>query len=380
MTILLITEVIPFPVFGGEKLRCYGWLKILSEMAEKVIAVIGKTNNKAYKEYHFEKIDFLEFDFRLNRSRYNIIRCLQTFRREKELTRMFEIMLNENHFDAVFIDYNYHGQYIRYFKSKGIPVIYGTHNVQSKIDFQFPSVSFLNKISNTLQYILYAFHEWYYFGKADALIAVSEVDRQYYKKYIPEDKIVVIPNFLMEEDYQIQMRDKKDYVIMSANFAAFQNYTGLSWFVEKVWNHRNFENKKLLLVGIGSDSVLKNLNQVHDCRNIEALGTVDDLKPYIASARVSIVPLLHGSGTRLKCIESMALRTQLLSTSKGAEGIEHEGSIVIADTPELFSKSLTDILEGKIDTTGKAYAIFMNKYSSVPNRAVFKKIIESITG
>jgi hypothetical protein len=165
---------------------------------------------------------------------------------------------------------------------------------------------------------------------------------------------------------------------MSANFIAFQNDLGLSWFVEKVWNHKIFDNKKLLLVGIASDSVLKRLNQAHEFRNIEALGTVDDLKPYIASAKVSIVPLLHGSGTRLKCIESMALQTQLISTSKGAEGIEHEGSIIIADTPELFSKSLLEIFEGKIDYTGKAYTIFLNKYSSKPNCEIFRSIIKSI--
>ena len=71
---------------------------------------------------------------------------------------------------------------------------------------------------------------------------------------------------------------------------------------------------------------------------IRALGEVDDMKPYIGKARATVVPLLHGSGTRLKCIESMALKTQLISTNVGAEGIEHEGSIIIADNPQIFKK------------------------------------------
>jgi len=73
------------------------------------------------------------------------------------------------------------------------------------------------------------------------------------------------------------------------------------------------------------------------------------------------------------------LRTQLLSTSKGAEGIEHEGSIAIADTPEGFAERLAEILEDKMDTTEKAYNVFMNIYSSKPNRAIFKSIIEQVT-
>jgi hypothetical protein len=379
MTILYITEVIPFPVIGGEKLRSYAWCKIFSGICDKVVAVIGKTGNKDYEKYAFNKIDFHEYDFRSRLSDNKLINCLKTFKREKELVILFERLLKENPFDVVFIDYRYQGQYIQYFESKGIPVIYGTHNVQSRISYQHPSVSFKNRISYILTFLLYAVHEWYFFRKADALIAVSEKDNKYYKLYIPDHKTFVIPNFLIEENYTLPGITKQDYVIMSANFAAFQNSAGLEWFVEKVWTNRIFGNKKLLLVGIGSDTLLKKLNSSNSFRNIEAVGEVDDPKHYIACARVSIVPLLHGSGTRLKCIESMALRTQLISTTKGAEGIEHEGSIVIADTPESFAEKLSEILAGKIDYTEKAYKIFMDKYSSRPNCDVFKNIIEKVT-
>jgi glycosyltransferase involved in cell wall biosynthesis len=379
MTILFISQVIPFPVNGGEKLRTYAWCKILSEIFDKVVAVIGKTKNKDYEGYGFEKIDFHEFDFRSDLSYNKLINCLKSFKKDKRLISLFEKLLKDHQFDVVFIDYYYQGQYINYFKSKGIPVIYGTHNVQSKISYQRPSQSFVNKISNTLEYFLYAIHEWFYFRKADALIAVSEKDHQYYKKYIPDHKTFVIPNFLIEEDYGIKNNEKQDYVIMSANFEAFQNSAGLEWFIEKVWTNRIFENRKLLLVGIGSDAVFKKLNHDHLFRNIEAIGAVDDLKPYIKAARVSIVPLLHGSGTRLKCIESMALKTQLLSTSKGAEGIEHEGSIIIADAPELFAERLSEILEGKIEYTEKAYTVFLNKYSSKPNTSIFMNIVKNIS-
>jgi hypothetical protein len=378
MTLLFITEVVPFPVFGGEKLRSYAWCKIFSGLFSNVVAVIGKTTNKAYEEYAFDNIDFHEYDFRSKLSYNKLINCLKTFRKDKELIILFEKLLKENTVDVVFIDYQYQGQYIQFFKSRGIPVIYGTHNVQSRISYQHPSLSFINKISYTLAFLLYAIHEWYYFRKADALIAVSEKDNQYYKLYIPDAKTFVIPNFLMEENYTLPGIKKQDHVVMSANFGAFQNSAGLEWFLEKVWPNPIFENYKLVLVGIGSDTVIKKLNSTNAFRNVQAMGEVDDLKKYIASARVSVVPLLHGSGTRLKCIESMALRTQLIATSKGAEGIEHEGSIVIADTPELFAGKLSEILEGKIDYTEKAHAVFINKYSSKPNSAVFEKIIEQV--
>ena len=70
------------------------------------------------------------------------------------------------------------------------------------------------------------------------------------------------------------------------------------------------------------------------------------MKPYIASAKATVVPLLHGSGTRLKCVESMALKTQIISTDLGAEGIEHEGSIITADDPYKFKSEILEVLQG----------------------------------
>jgi polysaccharide biosynthesis protein PslH len=379
MNILFFTEIIPFPVRGGEKLRSYGLLRILSRTFDKVIAVIGQTNNKAYLDTSFENIEFHEFDFNSILPRNKYLYCLKSFTRNKQLIGVFERILSENTIDIVFLDYHYFGQYIRYFKSIGIPVIYGTHNVQSKITYQLPSITFLNKLSNMLRYSAFVIHEWYFFRKADALIAVSENDYNYYKRYIAENKVFIIPNFLIEDDYSLTNIEKKDYIIMTANFEVFQNRAGLEWFIENIWTNEVFENSKLLLAGMGSDVALDRINQKRIFRNIEALGSVDDLKPYVASAKVAVVPLLHGSGTRLKCIESMALKTQLVSTSKGAEGLEHEGSIVIADTPVQFTKHLLDVLKGEIDYTDKAYDIFIHKYSSAPNQKVFEKMIKQVS-
>jgi polysaccharide biosynthesis protein PslH len=377
MTVLFFTEIVPFPVYGGEKLRTYGLLRILSKTFDNVIAVTGKTSDTEYKD-KFKNIQFHTIDFKEILSQNKYIYCLNTFRRNKTLINLFERILKENKIDIVFIDYHYWGQYIHFFKSRGLQVIYGTHNVQSKITYQLPSISLLNKLSNMLRYIALAFHEWYYFRKADALIAVSENDYLDYKKYIATDKIFIIPNFLIEEDYSFDTIEKKDYVIMTANFGVFQNSAGLEWFLESIWSDRIFDNRQLLLVGLYSDAILKKIDPGNALKNVEALGSVEDIKPFVRAARVSVVPLLHGSGTRLKCIESMALKTQLVSTSKGAEGIEHDGSILIADSVESFKQKLLGVLEGKTDYSEKAYTIFINKYSSIPSQLVFDKIIQQL--
>ena len=51
-----------------------------------------------------------------------------------------------------------------------------------------------------------------------------------------------------------------------------------------------------------------------------------------------VVPLLSGSGMRVKILEGMALGKVIITTSLGLEGIpaSHQENILIADTPEQF--------------------------------------------
>jgi polysaccharide biosynthesis protein PslH len=64
-----------------------------------------------------------------------------------------------------------------------------------------------------------------------------------------------------------------------------------------------------------------------------------------------VVPLLSGSGTRLKIIEAWAAGTAVVSTSVGAEGLpgRHGENILLADGPESFATAVTLLLESPLD-------------------------------
>ena len=81
-------------------------------------------------------------------------------------------------------------------------------------------------------------------------------------------------------------------------------------------------------------------------RDVEFKGLLADVRPVVRGSWVSIVPLRQGSGTRLKIVESMALGTPVVSTSKGAEGLDVTPgeNILIADTPETFAQQIIRLL------------------------------------
>lgn len=75
-------------------------------------------------------------------------------------------------------------------------------------------------------------------------------------------------------------------------------------------------------------------------------GRVEDVRPYLARAQVCVVPLLSGSGTRLKILEAMAAGVPVVSTTIGAEGIAAENGrhIWLADQPDEFSSRVLQLL------------------------------------
>jgi glycosyltransferase involved in cell wall biosynthesis len=80
---------------------------------------------------------------------------------------------------------------------------------------------------------------------------------------------------------------------------------------------------------------------------VHVVGTVDDVRPYLARAAVVVVPLHVGGGTRLKIFEAMAMRKSVVATTIGAEGLpltpgEH---LLIADSPVEFAEAILGLLD-----------------------------------
>ena len=84
----------------------------------------------------------------------------------------------------------------------------------------------------------------------------------------------------------------------------------------------------------------------HDVPGVTLTGYLDDIRPAVASAAVSVSPIHTGGGTRLKILESMALHTPVVATSKGAEGLEvvADEHLLMADTPDAFAEAVVRLL------------------------------------
>ncbi len=111
---------------------------------------------------------------------------------------------------------------------------------------------------------------------------------------------------------------------------------------------------ELVVVGRGVSDELAALAD----GSVRFTGGVPDVRPYVAGAAVSVVPLRAGSGTRLKILEAMALGCPVVSTSVGAEGLNLvDGTqALIADEPEAFAAAVLSLLASpeRAEAVGRA--------------------------
>jgi glycosyltransferase involved in cell wall biosynthesis len=95
------------------------------------------------------------------------------------------------------------------------------------------------------------------------------------------------------------------------------------------------------------------------------------------------VPIRIGAGTRLKIIESLALGTPVVSTSKGAEGLEvtNGKNILIADTPSEFADAVVSVLQNsglRESLSQEGRKLVVENYSSEIMGVNFNSLLEEV--
>jgi len=142
------------------------------------------------------------------------------------------------------------------------------------------------------------------------------------------------------------------------------NIQAVRFFRNEVWPalRRQWPGLVWRLVGKNSQAVRR--YTTGDSR-IEIWGEVEDAVGELARAKVAVVPLLAGSGTRLKILEAWAAGVAVASTSMGAEGLPAKDGehLVIADGAAAFADAVSRLLECREfrERLGKAGRLLMEK-------------------
>jgi len=139
--------------------------------------------------------------------------------------------------------------------------------------------------------------------------------------------------------------NKKNAILLCSGLAVYRNRAAALWFARRMFPQirREVSDAEFWIVGSNPNCQIWKLAETP---GIHVTGTVEDVRPYYAMAKVAVAPYRYGEGTKIKVVEAMACGTPVVSTSIGCQGIEViDGKhLLIADNEADFSRRVAELL------------------------------------
>jgi len=184
---------------------------------------------------------------------------------------------------------------------------------------------------------------------ADYFLACSANDvKEFLRLNKNRIKGLLVPNGTTQKKV-IQKDFSEPSLIFCGSLDYAPNKNGLLWFYEMIWPKLKMTVKGITLTVIGRNGFDMAYAPLKIDPQINFVGEVKDVTPYYQKNNIAIVPLLEGSGTRLKILEAMSFGLPIITTSVGVEGITtiNNTNILIANGSEFFTSSIANVLENR---------------------------------
>ncbi len=360
MNILLLFNRIPYPLKDGGAIAAYNMINGLKSSGNNV-DVFSLNTQKHYfplsdlpdtltsnGKYYAVDIDtsIKVLDAFLNlftKESYNINRFYKKYVEDK----LIEV-LQANTYDLIQIEGLFMLPYIDAIKKhSNAKVSFRAHNVETQIWSRLAESSKGIK-SRYLKLLSERIHQFEISepNKVDCIIPITNEDAQFFKKHFPNKKIQVSPagvdtSHFVSSDTKPEL--KSLFHLGALNW--LPNQEAVRWLCTEIFQKLITKRNDFTIAVAGKHTPKEFYNYSNS--NIVILGEIDDAVQFMNSKLIMLVPLLSGSGMRLKIIEGMALGKAIISTSVGAEGIKytHDHDIIIANTSDEFVHAIEELLD-----------------------------------
>ena len=371
--ILIVTPYLPYPIDSGGAQAQFHMINYLRKHIHISIAFSYQYNRNG-KAGHEElqklwpDVDF--YPFAMYRPNFIFRKCRQLLRsvnkwpayEDKNMVHDALAMSFYENFNYKFIGFI--GEIIN---SKHIDLIQIEFPKFQNLTFGFPNIKrlfiqheiqfirnerFLNGIDHlstidTYQYRMMKFTEIAAMNACSAVVVLTDIDKEILAKedvkvpiYV-SPAVIPVPESPVNEEY---CYNNKLVFLGSSDHSP--NYEGIMWFLENVWQHilDTKPNTQIQIIGRWRNRFIREINSKYS--NVECVGFVESIDPYLKDA-IMIVPILIGSGMRMKIIDAANYGVPFITTSVGVEGLDFQNNIdcLIEDDPVLFAQKTITLMD-----------------------------------
>jgi polysaccharide biosynthesis protein PslH len=178
------------------------------------------------------------------------------------------------------------------------------------------------------------------------VVAVSDEEQRYFEQLAP-GKVDVVPNGVDCEAIRPRSgvpAEPRLLFVGSMDYSA--NVDAVGYLIDDVLPRLRRRDAVVEIVGSNPRPAVRRAGERSALR-VEVLGHVASTEPHFTAARVLVVPLRFGGGTRLKILEALARGVPVVSTSLGCEGLGlvHERDVIVADGAAELAAAIDRVLD-----------------------------------
>jgi glycosyltransferase involved in cell wall biosynthesis len=361
--ILVLTELLPYPLVSGAKIRAYYVLKHLASRHRVTLLSFVRAEDRpeyiAHLSGFLEAVHTVPMQRSWPRNARAALVGLTTGRpaiivREEigaMRLKVAELLASES-FDVVHADQIPMAQYGLLAHDAGAKCLLDQHNATFQIVARLARNErrWWRRLLLLREAQAFVRYEVDVCRRFDHVTFVTEEDRQALLAYMPDRALAarstVIPICVDSGAAPSVAPVPVPFRVTHVGTMYWPpNVEGILWFWEEVWPRIRSEapDARLTLIGKNPPSHVQALDSRLD---VDVPGYVEDLTPYLAETAVFIVPLHAAGGMRVKIVDAWCWALPVVSTTIGAEGIAvRQGeNILIADAPEPFARSVLRVL------------------------------------
>ena len=398
---LFITNLLPYPLDNGGKIKTYHTLSVLIDLFEidLLCFIEDKSDRKYIQDIQRLGISVNGVLKRLRHTQTPFLLCWEVLKSfitkypyivskyaSSEMRKSVAGKLAEKRYHTIYIDHLPLFQYVSDdIHEKAVFIILDQHNLEHEIIRRRMDVTtnVFKKLFLHLEYLRAIRYEKNSCLKADLTLAITNRDLSMIDRMTENKARCRIAPFYVEEISPVLHDNsfKKKTILFLGTMSWFPNEDAVTWFFHNVFKKYNLDTKgwRLLIVGNSPGKAVLDLRSDSVC----ITGYVDNLRPYIDESLLSVVPLRIGGGMRIKILDLFSFGIPVISTNIGCEGIPASSGehILIADTPFEFKRSIESIYhdsELRQNLVKNALSFVRTHYSSTSALQQYRDIFRNM--
>lgn len=180
--------------------------------------------------------------------------------------------------------------------------------------------------------------------KLDVAVVLSSDDRSLLiENGISENRVLLLAPFF--ERYNQPQSELKPQILYFGAMSRVDNLSAVEWFIDNVLVRFHL-NQTIKFVVIGGGTPEKTLAKYKGVKNVEFKGFVDSPAEYFQTSLCMVVPLIFGSGIKIKILEAMSGSLAVITNNIGIEGINAIAGTdyLHCETPEEYNEAINKFI------------------------------------